>query len=284
MFASCIVGPWIANPREVVSPPIREEVDEVMRSCGGAIQGIREIPLMLSDVPGEEKERIYHNRADGGFVYADDGTYSAGPGKLDASEIKTLSSKDKLIMASLAFPDRRRLLMTIDILDIFEASCHGIVGIRQLSSSKVLELSRSVLATSIPGSSCEMSSIATLETTLPLLNWDGVRRVRMSNSDQTWSLARAKWEKQDVKTGNDDDATRMNRSETASLMGCSYIETISDNTYNSLFGDIIKADTINLHMLAVCPVSNVARSVVRCYDSNGLLKSVAFAHGSISKH
>ena len=111
----------------------------------------------------------------------------------------------------------------------------------------------------------------------------------MSNTDQDWSLARAKWEKRTVLSGkghNDDDTTITNRADTADtlvpLMGFAYIDSIPHNADNPMFGDAIKTDTINLHMLAVCPTSNDAHSVVRCYDSSGSLKSVAFLRGSLS--
>lgn len=277
-FANCIVGPWITNQIDEVSVSIREEVEEVMRSCGGAIQGIREIPFVLSNVPADAKERVYHNRADGGFVYADDGSYSSGPEVWDASV-----SGGSSVMASLAFPDRRRLLMTINLSDIVEISKED-VNTQQITSSKVLELSRPVSAsTSGLGGDNSISAVE-LDLSQLSINWEIIQRARMSNSDQAWSLARAKWEKQimQVEEVDDDDATIASNSEMASLVGWSYIDSISDRAENTLFGDAIGTNAVNLHMLAVCPTSNNARSVVRCYDSNGLLKSVAFLQGSIS--
>ena len=275
-FASCIVGTWITNQTQV-SIPVREEVEEVMRSCGGAIQGIKEIPI-CSYSPGEGKERIYHNRADGGFIYADDGSYSAGPEEWS-------TGTEKLVMASLAFSVGRRLLMTVNARDISEMLDKEIVGMHQLPSSKVIELSRTASAKSLSSTSGDYSNSA-IEVRLSQLSitWEVIKRVRMSTSDQAWSLTRAKWEKLVEQTGedpNNDDSPTVNRIQSASLMGCSYIESVLGNA-DSLFGDIIKAGTINLHMLAICQASNVARSVVRCYDSNGSLISVAFLQGSFS--
>ncbi|KAL3794348.1 hypothetical protein ACHAW5_009908 [Stephanodiscus triporus] len=85
-FASCIVGPWTATATTTTTTATTEsirEVEEVMRSCGGAIQGIREIPL--DKKASEEERRTYHNHADGGFVYDDDGSYTAGPEQWDWS-------------------------------------------------------------------------------------------------------------------------------------------------------------------------------------------------------
>lgn len=68
-----------------------QSVNEVMRSCGGAVQGIKEMPC---------QNEFYLNRADDGFVYFDCGTYSYGPVKTDGKAVVTY-------MASLAIPKSR---------------------------------------------------------------------------------------------------------------------------------------------------------------------------------
>ena len=103
-----------------------KEVEEVMRSCGGAVQGIRELPLSSFILPGEgsasEERQTYHNRADGGFVYADDGSYTAGPEKWDWSvSDEEEGSSEKLVMVSLAFPGGRRMWLTVNLTDATEA-------------------------------------------------------------------------------------------------------------------------------------------------------------------
>src|SRR6056300_555443 len=50
-------------------------VEEVMRRCGGAVQGVREVVVTNSHA---EEELAYLNRANDGFVYFDDGSYSVG--------------------------------------------------------------------------------------------------------------------------------------------------------------------------------------------------------------
>ena len=66
-FANCIVGPWNLPAADDDAQPKKEEVEEVMRSCGGAIQGIRDLPLSNIFPEAGEEDRTYHNRADGGF-------------------------------------------------------------------------------------------------------------------------------------------------------------------------------------------------------------------------
>ena len=80
VFCDKIVGSW-------QTPDGTQSVEEVMRSCGGAVQGIR--------------DDFYLNRADDGFVYFDCGTYSHGP--VDTAATNTF-------MASLAVPKARILL------------------------------------------------------------------------------------------------------------------------------------------------------------------------------
>ena len=55
------------------------EVEEVMRACGGAVQGIREMPLFHRQNEYKEEDRLYHNRADDGFIFMDNGSYTSGP-------------------------------------------------------------------------------------------------------------------------------------------------------------------------------------------------------------
>lgn len=51
-------------------------VEEVMRSCGGAVQGIREIAW---NKRFDNEAGPYLNRADDGFLFQDDGSYTWGP-------------------------------------------------------------------------------------------------------------------------------------------------------------------------------------------------------------
>jgi hypothetical protein len=114
-----------------------------------------------------------------------------------------------------------------------------------------------------------------------LLDWRIIQRVRMPNSSQAWSLARAKWEKKTSEGSGCDTTTMVKTASVSSLVEWSFIELITPENIDK--GDAIATDcAIKLHMLAVCPVSKVTQSVVRYHDANGLLKSVAFLSGSLS--
>lgn len=251
-----------------------------MRSCGGAVQGIRELPLSLlfpTTEMLEEEDRTYHNRADGGFVYVDDGSYCSGPEYWNWNG-ENETSRNSFMMASLAFPNnRRRMWLTIKSSDASKvvAKCPKE---QHLLNSKILELSRPT-PTPLTDSNEESNDSDTIELTssnIPTIIWSEVQRVRMPSSNQPWTLARAKWEKhlhEEIK-----DAANEMKSFTGKLRGWAYI----NQDDNNLFEDVA-SDTVSLHMLAVCSESKVARSAVRCYDAEGSLKSVVFLTGLLSQ-
>jgi hypothetical protein len=90
-FCDALAGQWIpihgdADDRSV-------EVEEVMRSCGGAVQGIKD-------------RGVYHNRATEGFTYFQCGSYSAGTCAGEATDGATAA-------ASLSFSSGVRQLVEI---------------------------------------------------------------------------------------------------------------------------------------------------------------------------
>ena len=290
-FASCTVGPWITSEAadDTDEPPIQETVEEVMRSCGGAIQGIRELPLSLIFPKVDYEARTYHNRADNGFVYADDGTYTAGPEEWNWDCVP--SDDESLVMASLSFPDRRRMWLTVKVSEASEmvAKCTEKGDNNNIMMNSIaLELSRPVSSSSLGNidNRGEDNTIELSSSHPPAdIDWNVIQRVRMPNPNQPWSLPRAKWEKMVPET--DKILTEEGKEEETvgtKLMGWTFMESISLDQDNPLFGDAINTDTLNLHMLAVCPTSNIARSVVRCYDDSGLLKSVAFLYGRLPQN
>ena len=279
-FAECTVGPWT---NDVLS--IHEDVEEVMRSCGGAVQGIRELPLsLIFSTPEitEGEDRTYHNRADGGFVYVDDGSYCSGPEHWNWNNADNETSRNSCMMASLAFPNnRRRMWLTIKSSDASKLVAKRPKE-QHLLNSKVLELSRPtpISLTDSNEESNDSDTIALTSSNIPTIIWSEVQRVRMSSSGQPWTLARAKWEKQLLADTNEEikDAANEMKSFTGKLRGWAYI----NQDDNNLFEDVA-SDSVNLHMLAVCSESKVARSAVRCYDADGSLKSVVFLTGLLSQ-
>ncbi|KAL3804715.1 hypothetical protein HJC23_008530 [Cyclotella cryptica] len=295
-FASCIVGPWTPVTRsesaDVDVSTVSYEVEEVMRSCGGAIQGIRELPLSLlfpesSDV--DQEQRTYHNRADGGFVYTDDGSYSAGP---EAWESERNTDSDDMVdsglcMASLSFGNHRLWLSaTMDSLSDARKKFEGnsdvdvVSGPTKLSNSPALELVRPSI--SVLKISSEQF-VDTNPTEIPEITWRSMQRVRMPSHGQVWSLARAKWERTTFKSDDTGDEPTSNESSqpqaSRSVIGLVQVEIISSDSCR-IFGDLID-NGFNIAMLGVCMQTKCAKSTMRCYDTNGHVKAVAFLNGTI---
>lgn len=267
------MGPW--NLPSQNGGDVSFEVEEVMRSCGGAVQGVRELPLSLTDSAGEERstleavveeggERIYHNRADSGFVYADDGSYSSGPERVDVS-------KGCRLVSSMAFPGRRRALI-VGKLD----------SLPDENEPSKCDLSSSVINLARPSSNLFAGEIDCPQTSPPTIQWTKNVRVRMSSSNQPWSLPRAKWEQRvSSSISSEDDDSSEKRVLEGSISGWSFLTTESHSGDSDLFGDIAVRGCWCIHVLATCSSTNLARSTVRYYDPEGLLKSVAFREGSV---
>lgn len=260
-FASITVGPWVT--RAALTEKL--EVEEVMRACGGAVQGIRELPLSVASQlqNNDNADKIYLNRADEGFVYIDNGSYSFGPEKWD------IQSDEAVAMTSLAFTGNKRVWMT--------ASMSRDSGI--MPQSTVLELFRPT-----PQVTEKLESHVDSEEygkAIPTIKWQKIQRARMPNPTQPWSLARAKWEQQILldEAKQDDDHSKI-----GSLTGWSFVEEKIGKS-NELVADVLGADdtSFNVIMLAVCNESAIAKSTIRFYDSKGLLKCVAFLEGNIKE-
>ena len=89
-----------------VSPlsPCATESTEIMRSCGGAVQGLTE-----TQGPSE----IALNRAHDGFVYFDDGSWALAPTLLDAESLDTSPSAFGLAASLARGAGRARCLLTV---------------------------------------------------------------------------------------------------------------------------------------------------------------------------
>jgi hypothetical protein len=268
------VGPWI---QAIQSPDVqvtKYEVEEVMRSCGGAVQGIRELPLhiIFPNANREPEQRTYHNRADGGFVYTNDGTYSAGPEQFDFYQ-SVDEDTENMLMSSFSF-GKHRLLLTSTLQSASDAvnRCRSDeIDLSAVTNVVPVDLSRPTSALQeIPSPQGEVKSIQSEE-----ISWNTIMRVRMPNLSMPWSFARAKWEKATLHTDENELIEPGNR---LGQNGSAEVELISQT--NAMFGDLVNEGFI-VRMRAVSRSSDLARTSIRCYDEKGQLKSVAFLEGSL---
>lgn len=105
-----------------------------------------------------------------------------------------------------------------------------------------------------------------------------VSRVKMPNPSDTWSLPRAKWEK----TSLIDDDTKLNDiKQNQSFVSHVTVEKFSNAPRNNfLFHDLVN-EGYTIKMQAVSTPNRAIRSAVRCYDQEGMLKSVAILKGTL---
>lgn len=250
------------------------EVEEVMRSCGGAVQGIRELPLQIifPNANREPEQRTYHNRADGGFVYTNDGTYSAGPEQFDFYQ-SVDEDTENVLMSSFSF-GKHRLLLTSTLQSATDAvnRCRSDeIDLSAVTNVVQIELSRPTSSfQEIPSPQGEVKSIQSEE-----ISWNTIMRVRMPNLSMPWSLARAKWEKATLNTNENE---LIEPGHKLQQPGSAEIELVSET--NAIFGDLVNEGFI-IRMRAVSRNTDLARTSIRCYDEKGQLKSVAFLEGSL---
>ena len=161
VFLSSITSDqWLNNAKEGDSSKIMDHVvEEVMRSCGGAVQGIREFD-------------VYSNRADDSFIFYDCGSYSTGSG------LYSFSIKD----------GGERFIISV------KSDLNDDQLIRDKSNGfevKVLQRKDSIYNEDIEWSGENVSSHLTIINTMNSLK---ILRCKMSSLSQNWMLQRVKWE------------------------------------------------------------------------------------------
>lgn len=140
-----------------------------MRSYGGAVQGIRELPL-----------EVYLNRADDGFLFLNDGTYTSGPVQwtpdetLNAADHSTGSNSTKFL-ASIALNAATRLVA--------------------MGGTSTTETGTAIILTK-KGKDLNYFACETMDLSAPKeINWHTHIRCKMPSASMPWMLQRAKWER-----------------------------------------------------------------------------------------
>lgn len=276
-FSDELVGTWSTRTQ---SQPIAQ-VEEVMRSCGGAIQGIKEIQLDAA-VEGEEEEKsTYFNRADDGFVYYSDGSYIQGcvQMKNDGDDEKTVGC------ISFSTIPRSRV-----VFDSSSMSWKGQIR-KKIEAINEDEHNRENQDDDVPR---------------PNIEW-GRYTLCGGMTNPTWMLQRAKWEQAVINSNsildervsisnldefqfqgwinklylerNDKDLFRDNIKE--------LLNSTSNCNHKQLQGlEKLEALLLNdtkqiIQCGAVCKTTKEAKALLRCYDKQGMLKVVILQEGSI---
>lgn len=177
-FLQSVLGQWkFLNNKDGESNTKFLEVEEVMRSCGGAVQGLRE-----TKKEGESLEQTwYHNRADDGFLFFDDGTYASGP--------TVLKDKDKnapfLVSFSFDSNGTKRVILSYEMTHLVD-NCIPVASVTLDALARVsapLDDPEDMLLGS------ELAHPSTYNC-----YWENEIICRMSSSTEKWLRPRAKWE------------------------------------------------------------------------------------------
>lgn len=242
-FAGSIVGSWVNN---AVAKELT--VEEVMRSCGGAIQGVREVAL--SGSTDTKEDGVYLNRAHDGFVYWPCGSYTSGP--VDIPQDGDTSS----FLTSLQIGSNTRVVIEYQLQQQ-----------ERLSGTRVFFLSKNAEI-----STPQLILFETPSSQFSQIDWNDQSKCRMPSPSHPWNLQRAKWE-----------ATRKNESAILQTTDASlllvvpyycvwvYVQGGGDE------GNAIAATTVCI----VDPTNCWAKALVRDYNAAGKLEAVTFKQGTV---
>jgi hypothetical protein len=283
-------------------------VEEVMRSCGGAVQGIREVPFVkmmaatATQAPGQSggSSSIYLNRANDGFLFLDDGTYTCGPVvvMVDADYVERNESSDLFLFNFCVSENARLIVSSADWWRCTSTTASG--SLFNQEEDDVDAVTGILLRKTFGGSGSDVVPVPTVDGSSidPMslrVNFSRSIQCSMPSFGQSWLLQRAKWEKQnDDKNVEEkhqlDNSTRM----AGPLQYWAISQPMKDFcewsgqscpvTDTEHGGDA----AIVLHAGVLCKSSGRVQAIARIYDidptaasNNKSLKSVSFLDGCL---
>jgi len=227
-FVDNIIGPWEDSFDGSNTNRKRGEVEEVMRSCGGAVQGIREIPLLLPPSPRDGDyvghPPKYHNRADNGFLFFNCGSYVSLP--IDSLAVSSSGVPFNSIMCNLSFPIMQCPEQKIRVVLTTSPSSFQVLVRNDGSTSR---FKKNTSAKKKKGEGDDEnendSNFSGRGIMQPLtrppdsVQWEKGIFCRMSFPEQPWILQRALWERYSrevVDSGDNNDILYGNRNDVSS--------------------------------------------------------------------
>mmetsp|Transcript_4983 Transcript_4983/g.11893 ORF Transcript_4983/g.11893 Transcript_4983/m.11893 type:complete len:358 (+) Transcript_4983:107-1180(+) len=267
VFAESLVGEWAI---EGVTSGSSENnvgvaiVEEVMRSCGGAVQGIREPETGKEKQGGTDahERSTYLNRANDGFVFFDDGSYTMGP-----LSIKTQQTDD--FLSCLVVPEKdsegraQRLVLGFGPSEDSESLPHiATMRTKQRFGDETTAVS-SGLAQSSHNDAIEIEEITHM------------LRCRMPAEGQPWMLQRAKWETLLPSNKDNDDLPPPSESEEDGVLEdqeqslVCWVTSESAQGFSERLGITIAEEGIVVHSGVACPKTKTLRLLARQYQRSG---------------
>ena len=307
-FCDIIVGSWSGFTDELMSDYqsvdsssslMGGEVEEVMRSCGGAVQGIREVGVTIINKndnyisDDDDSNKPYHNRADDGFIYFDCGSYTSGPVQQSPSEIASTLFP---ISASLTFAPytkskmkKRRLYLQID-LD------HSL-NLKNIHISNLINQSHDLR---VDASNLSFETDASVTSEKIKVKWYKEELCSMPSINQPWMLQRVKWSQltYDDEIELEEEGTNVESKQTVDdyIHGWVSIKSTSSSSSSTtkvwanknldLFvpdiNDNNDPNSISIQMGAIYTSTNQARAITRQYSPSGMLQRIVMHKGIIS--
>lgn len=250
-FSEKVTGRWhaIASTNNVVT---QQTAEEVMRSCGGAVQGVRDVPLMGKEDSVEEGP--YLNRADDGFTFFDCGSYTQGPVRMEESNAMTF-------LASLSVPSKpaSRIVLETEIENQAVIACRVHTRLQRAAFGED------------GSSSIEASNLVVEQLKAPPhdIAFNQQFQCRMPSESQPWMMQRVQWEMfEDTALASPTDADPRTRS-WATIQDAADFNDLSNN------GNSNNSNGWVVCMGAQCSSTGWAKSIVRHYDEKGMLIRVA---------
>jgi hypothetical protein len=279
-FSDKLLGEWRwraqqENENGTASAMSTANVEEVMRSCGGAVQGIREVPgICIGNKNDDSDEGIYLNRSNDGFVFFDqDASYSCGSVVFPVEAAATTTTNTNIWISSLSMGKSR--------LCIVSKSVHGTKGEEHAAASSdcCYQLFRKYNWND--DDQAALSTIHLVEQPTASIVWNKIAQCRTSSLNQPWMLQRAKWESFSF-DNNVMDIVQMDQVGSGPLTAWKLTQSSSDLTIYPQELRMSDASTA-FSIGAICSRTGYVKSMLRQYSTQDKsLQSVAWLEGRLS--
>jgi len=251
VFSERLICSWTDETNE------KSSVEEVMRSCGGAVQGVREMTIVSPAGASGEDDGLYLNRANDGFVFMDSGFYTFGPTSISEDTMKDLN------VVNFMFGKTSRLLLTGTTSGQDASFLRKTFGGSDLLSPEI--------------------EWADDYDKFPVM-FESVIQCSTPGPGQPWNLQRAKWCKNSSSGDCDDEAVSpeklscwMTSNQPASQFAeWSGLSTTFLGAGWDAAGSVFSAGV-------VCPAAGTIQAMARFYSDSGSLTNTLYLRGSLSE-
>jgi len=184
----------------------QRSVEEVIRSCGGAVQGVKELttsPLLSTTTPDESVdsetlressiEELYLNRADDGFCSFNDGSWFCATSDGFEASLQHSASVRRRFSVKLASDGSQQLVYVEAALEIKQDACHASTSNCATGTASAEAIMQAQAANEIEGALAGQQLALAVDAEV----WrGGATEATVSvtrHGSSAWVAARAKW-------------------------------------------------------------------------------------------